>query len=145
MTTGPASARCSTSCEKPNPNVAGIELDEFAADQKRQRALIYVTQMVTDAARRVSHTERARITDVPWSKVVGVRNKLVHDRPNVDHEEVWRTATSDLPDLIEALERALSGLSPNEPASSLNECNLGRFDVRVRVLVMHRHGDCVRT
>jgi uncharacterized protein with HEPN domain len=37
-----------------------------------------------------------------------MRNKLVHDYLNVDHEEVWRTATNDLPMLVEALERVLS-------------------------------------
>ena len=99
--------------------IKGIDLDAFAGDQMRQRAVVYVIQVIGEAARRVPHDERDRIVGIPWSAVVGMRNKLVHDYLYVDFEEVWRTATNDLPDLIEALERILSNPSSYEPRQSL--------------------------
>lgn len=98
--------------------VNGVDLVGFADDQMRQRAITYVIQVIGEAARRVSLDERARIPEIPWSKVVGMRNKLVHDYLYVDFEEVWRTATNDLPDLIDVLERVLYNPSSDEPEQS---------------------------
>jgi len=40
--------------------------------------------------------------------VVGIRNRLIHAYFDVDLDVIWSTVTSDLPDLIRELERALS-------------------------------------
>jgi|SRR5215217_4126821 len=84
--------------------VEGIDLERFSVDQMRQRAVIYVIQMIGEAARRVSAEGKAAVPDIPWPKVVGMRHKLVHDYLYVDHEEVWRTAVDDLPLLVQSLE-----------------------------------------
>ena len=88
--------------------VSGIDLAAFASDRMRQRAVVYVIQIIGESARRVSPDGRAQLPSIPWSKVVGMRHKLVHDYLYVDYEEVWRTANDDLPPLIHALEKALS-------------------------------------
>ncbi|MHC4225646.1 MAG: HepT-like ribonuclease domain-containing protein [Planctomycetota bacterium] len=36
-----------------------------------------------------------------------MRNRLVHDYYDIDHDEVWSTVADDLPPLVEALSRAL--------------------------------------
>lgn len=36
-------------------------------------------------------------TDIPWSSMVGMRNKLIHDYLGVDYESVWKTAKEDIP------------------------------------------------
>jgi uncharacterized protein with HEPN domain len=39
----------------------------------------------------------------------GMRNIIAHDYGEVDLELVWKTATTDLPGLIETLERHFEG------------------------------------
>jgi uncharacterized protein with HEPN domain len=88
--------------------IVGIDLDAFSEDRMRQRAVVYVIQMIGESARRVSPSTRTHLSEIPWPQVVGMRNRLVHDYLHVDYEEVWRTAKEDLPSLIETLEEALS-------------------------------------
>jgi uncharacterized protein with HEPN domain len=87
--------------------VAGIALDAFAMDQMRQRAVIYVIQIIGEAARRVSAEGKAGLPEIPWPQIIGMRHKLVHDYLFINSKEVWRTAIDDLPSLIRSLEAAL--------------------------------------
>jgi len=45
--------------------------------------------------------------------MAGMRDKLIHAYDEVDLEEVWKTATVDVPRLLPALET----LAPRDPAS----------------------------
>jgi len=86
----------------------GVDSAEFSGDRMRQRAVIYVVQIIGEASKRVSGEVRRQLVEVPWVDIVGMRNRLVHDYMGVDIEEVWRTVNRDLPVLIQILERALS-------------------------------------
>ena len=87
--------------------VAGINFDAFSFDRMRQRTVIYVIQIIGEAARRVSAEGKAALPAIPWPQIIGMRHKLVHDYLGIDYEEVWRTAGDDLPALIRSLETAL--------------------------------------
>ena len=52
--------------------------------------------------------------DIPWSKVTGMRHRLIHDYFQVDTAMVWKAATTDLLELkpkVEALLQQLGGSS----------------------------------
>ncbi|MFN0317861.1 MAG: DUF86 domain-containing protein [Burkholderiales bacterium] len=50
---------------------------------------------------------RAEIPRVPWSAMVGMRNRLVHAYFDVDHDILWTTVTISLPCLVQSLHPAL--------------------------------------
>lgn len=54
---------------------------------------------------------RARASDIPWSKMIGMRNILVHSYFRVDRDIVWEAATRDAPALRHAVERLLQMLN----------------------------------
>lgn len=45
--------------------------------------------------------------DVPWSAIVGMRNRLVHAYFDVDTDVVWKTVTNELPALRNRLQALL--------------------------------------
>lgn len=53
-------------------------------------------------------TVRARHPDVPWKIMAGMRDVLIHGYDEIDLSEVWKTATTDMPALIDLLERILA-------------------------------------
>ena len=40
-----------------------------------------------------------RYTEIEWRKIIGLRNRIVHDYFNIDVEIVWEIIQKDLPNL----------------------------------------------
>ena len=60
--------------------------------------------VIGEAVKRLSPEFRQAHMDIPWSAIAGMRDHLIHGYDIVDMEEVWKTATVDVPDLLTALE-----------------------------------------
>ena len=68
-----------------------------------QLALTRLVGIAGEAANRVSETTQARHPEIPWRKIVGMRNRLIHAYDLADTDILWDTITSELPPLIEKL------------------------------------------
>ena len=71
-------------------------------------ALVRLLELVGEAAGRVSPGVQASFSEVPWSLIVGMRNRLIHGYDAVDHDVLWDTLSDDLPRLIDELEKIVS-------------------------------------
>jgi len=85
--------------------VQGIPRETFTTDENLRITVVYLIQIIGEAAARVSAEVRQVHPEIPWRKIVGMRHRLVHDYLDVDEEVVWQVATRDLPPLISALEK----------------------------------------
>jgi uncharacterized protein with HEPN domain len=74
--------------------------DHFFNDLKTQSAVLYQLLVVGEAVKRLSSELRIQRPDIPWSLIAGMRDHLIHAYDTVDWEEVWKTATRDIPDLV---------------------------------------------
>lgn len=73
-------------------------------------ALVRAIEIIGEAAARVSEGTRAGI-EIPWTAVVGMRNRLIHAYFDVDKDILWATAVQSLPALGNALRQALDSSS----------------------------------
>ncbi|HLG06039.1 MAG TPA: HepT-like ribonuclease domain-containing protein [Gemmatimonadales bacterium] len=89
--------------------VRGRARKAFDADEVRQLALLHLIQVLGEAASRVSAAFREGHPEIPWSQMVGMRNRIVHGYNHVDPDIVWRVATEDLELALAALERMVEG------------------------------------
>jgi uncharacterized protein with HEPN domain len=87
--------------------VRGRTRGELDTDRQLNLSLVRLLEIVGEAAGRVSANERARHPNIPWSEIVGLRNRLIHGYDSVDFDILWRIVSDDLPPLIAALEQAL--------------------------------------
>ncbi len=78
---------------------------EFNADEVLRLALIYLIQIVGEAAAQVSQETKDAHPEVPWQSIVGMRHRLVHGYFAVDEDVVWKTLTTEPEPLLRALER----------------------------------------
>jgi uncharacterized protein with HEPN domain len=85
-------------------NKARVDLD---SDRLLNLALVRLLEIVGEAAARVEPGERQRFSAIPWSQVVGLRNRLIHGYDEVDLDLVWSIVANDLPALVLELDRLL--------------------------------------
>ncbi len=78
--------------------------EAYDADETLRLALAHLVQVIGEAARRVSPELQEGQPQIPWSDIMGMRHKIVHDYMDVEDDVLWSVVTSDLPDLIHHLE-----------------------------------------
>jgi len=97
--------------------VADLDERDFLTDELVLSATIRALEVVGEAARSVSDEYRMTHSAIPWSAIIGMRNRLAHAYHNVDPREVWRAATHDCPALVSLLEP----LVPPDPPATPDE------------------------
>lgn len=81
--------------------------DIFVSDELVQTWIVHHLQILGEAAARLSDEFRELHPDIPWFKIIGMRNILVHDYFHIDIEAVWSAVASDLPVLEERIKQLL--------------------------------------
>lgn len=83
-----------------------VEQEAFLTDEKTQSAIVFQLLIIGEATKRLSMTLRQQHPNIPWSLMAGMRDKLIHDYDEIDVEEVWKTANTDIPSLISSIQVA---------------------------------------
>jgi uncharacterized protein with HEPN domain len=84
--------------------LAGRTRAELDSDRMLYRALASCLGEIGEAASRITPEGRIALATIPWSEIVGMRNRLIHGYFQINADVVWNTVTDDLPPLISALE-----------------------------------------
>lgn len=81
----------------------GMDFDAFLDDPRTIRAVAFELTTIGEAARAVPAEIQDKYPNVPWGKMQGIRNVLVHEYFRIDEEILWKAARENVPQLIEAL------------------------------------------
>ena len=83
----------------------------FLASPHWQDAVIRQLEVIGEATKRLSEELRLNYGDVPWRRIAGLRDVLIHDYMGVDIQAVWEITQRDLPALKVEIERIRSELA----------------------------------
>jgi uncharacterized protein with HEPN domain len=89
---------------------AGCLTEMFAADKKTVNAVIRCLEVLGEAAKHISTPFRKKHPDIPWNKMAGMRDVLIHDYMGVDLKTVGKVSQERLLELKPLLE----GLKPSK-------------------------------
>jgi uncharacterized protein with HEPN domain len=81
--------------------VESISFDDFVQDGKTVRAVIRSIEVIGEAASKISLDLRKAHPDIPWQKIIGMRNRLIHVYFDIDYDVLWHTLKENIPSLIE--------------------------------------------
>ena len=73
--------------------------EAFEQDELIQTWVLHHLQIIGEAVRSLSPTFIQKHSEIAWSKIVGMRNILVHDYFSIDAAIVWAVIENDLPAL----------------------------------------------
>ena len=86
----------------------GRERDHLDNDRQLVLALVKDIEIFGEAASRVTQPTRQSLPEMPWERIIGMRNRLIHAYFDINLDIVWKTLQEDLPELISLLEAAIS-------------------------------------
>lgn len=78
--------------------------DEFLGSKLLRSAILHQLVLIGEASRRLSEEFRARHAEIPWPRVIGLRNFVVHEYDEIDYAIVWNICQRHVPELIEFCE-----------------------------------------
>jgi uncharacterized protein with HEPN domain len=90
-------------CAEILESTQGTNVAKFLANRQRRRATAFSIAVLGEAVKRLTPEFRSRHTEIPWSKIAGMRDRLIHGYDTILWDLVWETATVEVPALLEQL------------------------------------------
>ena len=82
-----------------------VSRSAFLQNQQLQDSVIRRIEIMGEASGRLSPAFRNSHPDIPWVRIRGMRNRMIHAYDDIDMAIVWDTAEREIPHLIPQLER----------------------------------------
>jgi uncharacterized protein with HEPN domain len=76
-----------------------MSFETFAADRKSIDAVVRNLEIIGEAANRLPDEFKESQSGIEWHKIVGLRNRVVHEYFGIDLEIIWQIISHDLPSL----------------------------------------------
>lgn len=92
----------------------GTTFEEFCGDKRTVDAVVRNLEVIGEAARNIDLDIRARHPEIPWKRMLAMRNILAHEYFAVDLGILWQTANANLPPLVPALRGILDAEGAND-------------------------------
>ncbi len=77
-------------------------------DRQLNLALVRLVEIIGEAAKRVGPATCEAHPQIPWTQIIGTRNRLIHGYDRVNFDILWRIVSGELPSLVEQLKTILS-------------------------------------
>ena len=81
--------------------VKGYNFEKFQKDDKTVSACVFCLSQIGEAVSKLSDEFVTAHKDIPWHKIKGLRNRIVHDYEGVKLTTVWEVLVDFLPTLAE--------------------------------------------
>lgn len=91
--------------------IKGMDFETFKTDKKTIKAIIRDLEIIGEASTKISADIQNKYLNIPWKRMIGMRNKLIHEYFGVDLEIVWVVCTEEIPPLKPFFIELLNALS----------------------------------
>ncbi|KYC44652.1 MAG: hypothetical protein APG12_01740 [Candidatus Methanofastidiosum methylothiophilum] len=85
--------------------------EDFEDSLSLQDMTIRRLEIIGEAIKNLPQEFKDNYTQVPWKKISGLRDKLIHEYFGIDIDLVWTIIVRDLPELKQNIEGILEELS----------------------------------
>lgn len=79
--------------------IGGMNENNFYENNQVQDAVLRRLEIMGEAVKKIPEEVRKRYPDIPWRKIAGLRDILIHAYSGVNFRRVWKITKDDLPEL----------------------------------------------
>ena len=80
----------------------------FEANVEKQDAVIRRIELIGEATKRLESGFKDQFPDIPWRKMAGMRDILIHEYDQIDLDLIWKVVVDELPILKRSIREALA-------------------------------------
>jgi uncharacterized protein with HEPN domain len=99
-------------CAKVNLLVQNLDEATFSQDWRTRDAVLHNLEVIGEAVKRLPDDRKAKYPAIPWRRIAGFRDVLVHAYFSLDDAIVWDVAVHHLTPLAAAAVELLGELVP---------------------------------
>ena len=83
-----------------NNHMKDVDAEELSKNEVLLDSMLFRLIQISENAKLLSDEYKEEHSDVPWTAIYGLRNRIVHDYGNVDLNIVYQTLKEDIPELL---------------------------------------------
>lgn len=87
-----------------------LTYQQFIDDSKTIDAVIRNFEIIGEAANRFPEDLKERFSQINWFRIIGFRNRIVHDYMGIDYEIVWTIIENDIDKLLTDIKEIIEKL-----------------------------------
>lgn len=95
------------SIEKIEKYAKNVSENDFFDNIQVQDAVVRRIEIIGEAVKGLPISFRNKHTDIPWKKIAGTRDVLIHDYSGIDVDLVWKIIKNDIPKLKKQIKELL--------------------------------------
>ncbi|MBU1262496.1 DUF86 domain-containing protein [bacterium] len=85
----------------------GMDFESFVEDKKTINAVTRSLEVIGEAGKKIPDSLREKYPQIPWKRMAGMRDKLIHEYWSIDLEIVWEVITNELPPIEPLIQKVL--------------------------------------
>ena len=87
--------------------------EDFTKDKKTINAVVRSLEVIGEATKNIPDTIREKYPLIPWKRMAGMRDKLIHEYWGTDLEIVWEAINNELPLIDPLIQKVLDDMEPD--------------------------------
>jgi len=84
---------------------SSVSFYEFEKDKMRRLAVERQLEVIGQAANKISSEVQNEYGSIPWSQIIGLRNKLAHDYGEILAKRIWDISRKSIPELLTEMKK----------------------------------------
>ena len=86
------------------------DFEAFLNDDLVSYGCVRALEIMGEAVKHIPDDIRRKYSDIPWKKIAGIRDVLIHDYFGVDQEVIWKTVTINIPQVKARMDQVVRDL-----------------------------------
>lgn len=91
--------------------IKDLDYEEFARNEMVVDAVIRNLEVIGEASKNVPESVRERYSEIPWKRMIGLRNIAIHEYFGIDLSIIWEIITKNIPETRSMIEKLLKNIT----------------------------------